>query len=161
MNPFEPADGVKGRARQLADLVESRQPGGEVTYVEAMGLLGCDLPAAQQAMNDARRILEDGALRSVRTQERFGWVVMDAQANLDEIERRRRRASRATTKAIRLVNATPREELPQMERQRLDFLARSLQGARSLYGRVSKPFAQLQQDSKKVPELPFRKDGAA
>lgn len=161
MNPFEPADGVKGRAHQLADLVESRQPGGEVTYAEAMDLLGCDLSAAQQAMNDARRILEDGGQRSVRTQERFGWVVMDAQANLDEIERRRRRASRATTKAIRLVNATPREELPQMERQRLDFLARSLQGARSLYGRVSKPFAQLQQDSKKVPELPFRKDGAA
>lgn len=159
--PFEPADGIKGRARQLAELVESRQPGDEVTYAEAMELLDCELTQVQAAMNGARKILEDGKARSVRTVERFGWIVMDARANLDEVDRRRKRASRATTRAVRLLNATPRDELSQIERQRADFQSRQLVGARSLYDRTSKPFAELQKESKKAPELPFRKSDQA
>lgn len=161
--PFQPADGEKGRARRLAELVAGLKPGDDITYTQAMELLDCDLPQVRQAMNDARKILEEGKARSVQTIDKYGWIVLDARGNLDEVDRRKKRASRAVTRSIRLLNATPREELSQIERARMDFQGRQLLGARGLYDRKSKSFTELERDAKRKEqnELPFRRPESA
>lgn len=155
--PFEPADGCQARWRYCYDLVVSRKPGDEITYMEIAELLDCSVGQAVAAMREAKRHLEVDKQRTVRTVKKFGWIVLDAKGNLNETDDRIRRTRRAATRAVRVLNATRREELSQIERARMDFQSRQLLSARGLYERKSPSFAELERASKGRPsnELPL------
>jgi hypothetical protein len=161
--PFQPADGQRARWRYLYDLVSERHPGDEITVDEVMEMLDVDAATARAVMLEAKKHLEEDRKHTVRTVDRFGWIVIDARGNLDEIEKRRKKAYRATDRTARLIVATPRDELSQIERSRLDFETRNVLAARGLFSRKTKSFAELEQESKKrgTPKLPFRQKNSA
>lgn len=164
MAAFEPANGERARWRYAYDLVTDRKPGDEITREELMELLDIDSDTALAVMREAKKHLEEDRQQTVRTVERFGWVIIDARGNLDEIEKRRKKAYRATDRTARLIVATPRDDLSQIERSRLDFETRNVLAARGLFSRKTKSFSELEKESKRQdkPELPFRqrKDSA-
>lgn len=153
---FDPAGG-EAQWRPLYRLVVERDPGEAVTLHEARELLGCGEQAAWAAMRRAKRQLEDDKQQTVRTVARYGWVILAPAENLGEAEKRRRKAYRATDRAARLLAATPRDRLSQIDRARLDFESRNVLGARSLYTRRSPSLAELERESKAVrePQLPW------
>lgn len=158
--PFQPADGQRARWRYCYDLVMERKPGEDVTVDEVCELLDVDSVAAWAAMREAKKHLEEDKQQTVRTQNRFGWVIIDARASLAEIEKRRKKAARAVTGNARLIVSvqSKRHELSQIERSRLDFETRNTLGSQSLFSRKPKSFAELEREAKKksTPELPFR-----
>jgi ATP-dependent exoDNAse (exonuclease V) alpha subunit len=164
---FRPADGDRARWRYAYDLVAGKQPGEDVTLLELAELLDLDVDQdralLRAVMSEAKKHLERDHLHTVRTVDKFGWVVIDARGNLDEIEKRRKKATRATGRAARLIVATDREQLSPIERQRLDFETRSVLSAKSLFERKTKDFTELERQSAKrqTPELPFRKPKSA
>lgn len=160
---FEPADGRRARWRYCYDLVLTKEPGDEITYLEVMELLECDQLTALAAMRDAQRNLEMDRKHLLNNVPRFGWIVLNASGNLGQIEKARKKAYRATDRAARKIVATPREQLSQIERSRLDFETRHILGARDLYSRKSKTLAELEQESKRneKPQLPFGKNEAS
>jgi hypothetical protein len=140
--PFQPIDGVTPRWQKLYNLVAERKIGDEVTYAEAIETL--DLPrgrasrkVAQEAMREAQHHLEIKGERTVGTVANFGWVVLDAQRELGQVDRRRTKARRAAGRTLRGVKAlnTRRDELSQFERQRLDFIGHSARVAQEATGR--------------------------
>jgi hypothetical protein len=150
--PFEPIDGVTPRWRKLYDLVLSREVGDEITYREAVETL--DLPGgstrrnravAQNAMRDAQCHLENQGQRTVGTRMNFGWVVLDGQRELQQVDRRLVKTSRAAGRTLRGVKAlgTRREELSQFERERLDQIGRSATLARQMASRRNLDMDQL------------------
>lgn len=157
--PFQPADGKQARWRYLYDLVVERKPGDDVTVDEVCELLEIDAHTARAVMLEAKKHLEEDRQQTVRTVERYGWIVIDARGNLDEIEKRRKKSGRAANRAARLIVATPREQLSQIERSRLDFETRNVLGAQGLFSRKTKSLAELEKESKQrqTPELPLRK----
>lgn len=161
--PFQPADGKRPRWSYAYDLVMERAAGDEVTVEQVMEACDCDYDAAWSVMRDAKKHLEDDGRRTVRTVKRFGWIVLDARGNLDEIEKRRKKAGNQILGGTRLVLATPRDELSQIERSRLDFETRNLVASSSLLSRKPKSFKDLEKESRKrsTPELPFRQKDSA
>lgn len=161
--PFEPADGERARWRYCYDLVESAQPGDEITYMMVAELLDCDREQALAAMREAKRHLEHDRKRTVRNVPKYGWIVLDAAGNLREADSRIKRARNATTRAADVVLATPRDELSQIERARMDFQAQQLQSARGLYERKSRSFSELEKASKtrQQSQLPLGKSDSA
>jgi len=125
--PFTPADGVMPRWQKLYNLVTDRKVGDGVTYGEARDLLGCNLPLTQAAMRDAQKRLEQDGERTVGTVARFGWIVLDAQRELGQVDRRLTKTRRAAGRVVRGTRAlnTRREDLSQQDRHRLDQIARS------------------------------------
>jgi hypothetical protein len=156
---FQPADGDRARWRYLYDLVVERKPGDDITVDEVVELLEVDPHTARAVMREAKKHLEEDRMQTVRTVERYGWIVIDARGNLDEIEKRRKKAYRATDRTARLIVATPRDDLSQIERSRLDFETRNVLAARGLFSRKTRSFSELERESKQreTPELPFRK----
>jgi hypothetical protein len=143
--PFEPADGVTPRWQKLYDLVTSREVGGEVTYREALEVL--DLPrtreglaVAQQSMRSAVARLEQAKERTVATVPKFGWVVLDAQREVQQVDRRLVKTRRAAGRVVRGVSAMSnrREELSQFERERLDRIGHAARAALEITGRTKK-----------------------
>lgn len=165
--PFQPADGERARWRHAYALVAGKKPGEDVTLLELAEVLDLDATedrsVLRAVMSEAKKHLERDGLHTVRTVKRFGWVVIDASGNLDEIEKRRKKATRATGRAARLIVATDRGQLSPIERQRLDFETRNVLSAKSLFERKTKDFAELERQSTKrqTPELPFRKPKTA
>lgn len=147
MGPFTAADGKKARWRYCYELVATRKPGDEITRMEVMEAAGCDEQQAIAAMREAKKHLEFDRQRTVRLVSKFGWIVLDAAGNLSETDRRSRKAARAVTRAARILAATPREELSQIDRARSDYLERQLLSARGIYERTSASFAELQRSS--------------
>lgn len=133
--PFKPADGVKARWRHCYELAASRAVDEQITVHEVMELLDCDETTAWAAMRDARDHLEADGKRSVRTVPQFGWIVASASVHLRMASDRQRRAGRQVRKAIRVIDATPRDELTQFERQAADRQLASLAAMRSLHER--------------------------
>lgn len=131
--PFEPADGATPRWQKLRDLVRTKEVGQEVTYREAAELLGLDhrdrdqLATIQGAMRDAVARLEKAGERTVSTVARFGWVVLDAQREVGQVDRRLTKTRRAAGRTLRGIGAlnTRRGELSQFDRERLDWMDRS------------------------------------
>lgn len=150
--PFEPLDGVTPRWRKLYDLVIGRAVGEEITYREAADTLGLSSPNGrnrailQQAMRDAQHHLEKEGSRTVGTRVNFGWVVLDGQRELQQVDRRLVKTRRAAGRTLRGAKAlgTRREELSQFERERLDSITRSATLAGQLIGRRSMDLDQLQ-----------------
>ncbi|WP_027930744.1 hypothetical protein [Amycolatopsis thermoflava] len=157
--PFQPANGDRARWRYAYDLVVERNPGDDITVDELKELLDIDTDTAWAVMREAKKHLEEDRQQTVRTVSRFGWIVIDARGNLDEIERRRRKAYRATDRAARLIVATPRDQLSQIERSRLDFETKNILAARGLYSRKTRSLSELEKESKRQqnPQLPFKK----
>lgn len=148
--PFEPIDGVTPRWRKLYDLVLGRTVGDEITYREALEVLDLDntrrnRAVAQNAMRDAQRHLENHGERTVGTRVNFGWVVLDGQRELHQVDRRLVKTSRAAGRTLRGVKAlgNRREELSQFERERLDQIGRSATLARQLTSRRNLDMDQL------------------
>lgn len=149
--PFEPADGVTARWKKLHDLVLTKKVGEELTYREAMEVLKLDpadprsLPVVQQAMRDAQAHLEKGGERTVGTVARFGWIVLDAQRELQQADRRMVKTRRAAGRVTRAVEAlgNRREELSQFERERLDRLRHSATMVAHVTGRRKMDLDQL------------------
>lgn len=155
--PFQPADGQRARWRYLYDLVLSRKPGDDITIDEVIEMIDVDGITARAVMLEAKRHLEEDRLQTVRTVERYGWIIIDARGNLDEIEKRRKKSARAANRAARLIVATPRDKLSQIDRARLDFETRNVVGAQALFSRKTKSFAELEKESKQraTPQLPL------
>lgn len=139
---FDPADGVTPRWKKLYDLVTSRNVGEEITYREVLDLLS--LPrndygrkVAQNAMRDAQHKLEQRGERTVGTVAKFGWKVLDAVRELDQVDRRLVKTRRAAGRTIRGAKAldTRRGELSQFERERLDTITRSANMAAEIAAR--------------------------
>lgn len=150
--PFEPADGVTPRWRKLFDLVTSRNVGDEVTYREATDLLNLPrndrgVKIAQDAMRDAMRHLEIQGERTVGNVKRFGWIVLDAQRELQQVDRRLVKTRRAAGRTLRGSKAldTRRGELSQFERERLDRISRSALMATQITGRRGMSISELKQ----------------
>jgi hypothetical protein len=149
--PFEPADGVSPRWQKLADLVNSKDVGGELTYREAGEALGFDrlnertLRITQSAMRDAQKNLEAQGQRTVGTVARFGWIILDASRELQQVDRRLAKTRRAAGRTIRGASAlnNRREELSQFERERLDRVAFSARMAVEVSGRRSSKISDL------------------
>ena len=141
--PFQPADGVTPRWQKLYDLVLSREVGDEVTYAEAIELLGFarktdhSLKVVQESMRTAQRHLERHGERTVGTVARFGWVVLDASRELQQVDRRLIKTKRAAQRTVRGAKAlnTRRDELSQFERVKLDYVSRSAEMAAQIAGR--------------------------
>lgn len=141
--PFQPADGVTPRWKKLYDLVMSRDVGDEVTYREAIELLGFTrktdhtLKLTQKAMRDAQAHLEKDGARTIGTVAKFGWIVLDPQKELDQVERRLVKTRRAAGRVVRGGKALSgrREELTQFQRQRLDFVNHAARVASQASGR--------------------------
>lgn len=141
--PFEPADGLVPRWKKLYDLVTGRSVGQEVTYGEAIDVLDLGrktdrtLKIAQAAMLEAQKHLESDGRRTVTTVARFGWIVVDAQRELIQVERRLVKTRRAAGRAVRGGKALSlrRDELSQFERQRLDFVNHAARVASQATGR--------------------------
>lgn len=146
--PYTPADGVQARWRYAYDLVLTKQPGDDVTLQELAEILGLDWQADSQVLRsvmlEAKKHLEQDKLQTVRTVARFGWVVLSAAGNLDQVEKRRQKAGRATDRTARLITATDRGQLSPIERNRLDFETRNVLAAGALFRRKPKSFAELQ-----------------
>lgn len=163
---FQPADGERARWRYAYDLVVSKKPGEDVTLLELAELLELDANADAQVLRgvmlQAKKHLEEAKQQTVRTVPKFGWVVLDARGNLPEIEGRRKKAYRATTRTARLIVATDRTGLSPIERQRLDFETRNVLGASSLFGRKTKSFVELERESasRSQPQLPLAQESA-
>lgn len=135
---FETADGVSPRWQKLRDLVLSRAVGDQITYGDAMDVLCTDSRrVAQQAMRDAVHHLEKAGERTVATVARFGWVVVDSQRELAQVERRLTKTRRAAARTSRGASAlaTRRGELSQFDRQRLDEITRAAAVASRVAGR--------------------------
>lgn len=149
--PFKPADGLKPRWQKLYDLVIGRKVGDEITYGEAAELLGLDhrdrdqLSTVQQTMREVQRRLENAGERTVGTVARFGWVVLDASRELNQVDRRLTKTRRAAGRVVRGTTALNirRGELSQFERQRLDEVARSGLMAAQITGRRKLDLGQL------------------
>jgi hypothetical protein len=147
---FEPADGISPRWQKLYDLVMSRKVGDEVTYREALDLLQLPrtdrgLKVAQDAMRDAQHRLEQRGERTVGTVAKFGWIVLDAQKELQQVDRRLVKTRRAAGRTLRGAKAlgTRRGELSQFERERLDRLSRAATMATEITGRRSMSVTDL------------------
>lgn len=142
--PFEPADGIAPRWQKLHDLVVSRRVGDEITYREAIEVLDLqgghtrrNRAIAQAAMRAAVARLERAGERTVGTRAKFGWVILDASRELQQVDRRlvkTRRAAARTLRGGQALNAR-REELSQFERERLDWTVRSATAATQVTGR--------------------------
>lgn len=153
---FAPADGEQARWRYAYALVTSKKPHDEITLHELADLLGMEFnPLSKEqrgilfsAMREAKIRLEREGLPSVKTVERFGWVVLDAGGSLDEVERRRTKSARAVNRSVRLLLGTDRSQLTQHQRARMDFLASQLAGAAALYNRRPKTFDELEKLSR-------------
>lgn len=143
--PFTPADGHTPRWRKLYDLITTRQPGDEITYREARDLLDCDLHTAQSAMRDAIRRLERDGQLTVKTVERFGWVVLNPAGELDQVDRRLTKTRRAAGRAARGAGAVEgrRDQLSQFERERLDRMKRAALAVGELTSRRRSSLAEL------------------
>jgi hypothetical protein len=161
--PFQPANGERARWRYAYDMVVERKPGEDVTLQELTELFDIDDQAARAVMLEAKKHLEEDRQQTVKTVEKFGWVVIDARGNLGEIEKRRVKAYRATNRTARLIVATDRDELSPIERNRLDFETRNVLAARSLFGRKPRSFSELEKESRQrnVTELPMRQQDTA
>lgn len=140
--PFEPIDGVTPRWKKLHDLVLTREVGNEVTYREALELLSLPrndkgLKIVQESMRDAQRHLEQAGERTVGTVARFGWVVLDVQRELQQVDRRLIKTRRAASRTVRGATAlnTRRGELSQFERERLDRVMHSARVSEQIAGR--------------------------
>ena len=141
--PFEPADGVKARWRYAYELVESKQPGGEITLMELAEVLGMEYDPANRdqrhllfsVMDKAREHLEADYVSTVQTVDRFGWIVPDAVGALRQAEGRTRRVFSAVKRAVRGLKAVPREELPASHRGTHDFLTSQLSRASQIADR--------------------------
>lgn len=129
MQPFTPADGVMPRWQKLYDLVRGRNVGDEVTYGEAQDLLKCDRKTAQQAMREAMARLERNGERTVGTVTHFGWIVLSADREVNQVDRRAVKTRRAAGRVLRGASAlnTRRDELSQFDRQRLDWISGAAQ----------------------------------
>lgn len=160
---FGPADGQRARWRYCYDLVLKRTPGDEITYREVMELLDVEQRVAVAAMREAQKHLEENRKFLLRNVRRYGWIVLDAPGNLDQIEHARRKAARATTRAARKIVATPRDQLSKIEQSRLDFETRHVLAARDLYARRSRSFSELEsaERGRQRVELPSRRDEAS
>jgi hypothetical protein len=140
--PFEPADGVTPRWKKLFDLVRTKEVGSEVTYREAIAELGLSpsdrsRKIAQSAMRDAVAHLEKEGERTIGTRVNFGWVILDAQRELQQVDQRLVKTRRAAGRTVRGVQALNmrRDELSQFERERLDRTGRAAMMAREITGR--------------------------
>lgn len=142
--PFEPILD-EARWRLLYNLVLTKNVGDEITYREAEDLCQCDREAVLGAMYYARRRLEEDGERSVRTVARFGWIVMSASQEIDEAERRRKKAGKRVKDGLRITAAVNgrRDELSPFERERLDRETRSLTMLRDLMGRKRKSLGEM------------------
>lgn len=149
--PFQPADGETPRWRKLYDLVISKQLNEEITYREAVDLLDCDLRAAQVAMRETTKRLEQDGQQSIRTVPNFGWVVMRAAEHLNESERHLRKTRNSARRAHRKITAIDgrRSELSQFERERADRLKLTANAAAELTGRRRLSLTELH---KRTPE---------
>lgn len=143
--PFEPADGVAPRWQKLYDLVVARNVGDEVTYQEAMEVLSLPrtregMATAQQAMRSAMARLEQAKERTVGTVPKFGWIILDAQREVQQVDRRLIKTRRAAGRVLRGVSAMDnrRGELPQFERERLDRIGHAARAAIEITGRSKK-----------------------
>ena len=151
--PFEPADGVTPRWQKLYDLVMTRDVGDEVTYREAhevvdmswQGLHSRNLATVQEAMREAMAHLEKDGERTVGTRARFGWVVLDASRELQQVDRRLTKTRRAADRTVRGTKAliTRRGELSQFERERLDRVAYSASMAAQVTSRRGMSLSDL------------------
>lgn len=143
VNPFQPADGVTPRWKKLYDLVIGREVGDEVTYREAIDLLGFDrktdrtLKVTQNAMREAVAHLEKDGQRTVGVVKNFGWIILDPTKELQQVDRRLTKTRRAAGRVVRGANAlsTRRGELSQFEREKLDQVSRAGQMAAQISGR--------------------------
>lgn len=143
--PFEPADGVSARWRKLYAFVQTKSVGDEITYSEAEELLDCDRMVVLGAMRETRIQLEADGERSLRTVANFGWIVMNAAQEIDEIEKRKRRAGNRVKDGIRIGKSVNnrRDELSPFERERLDREQRALQMLSDLMSRRRKPLGEM------------------
>lgn len=129
---FEPIDGVTPRWKKLYDLVMGRKVGDEITYREALEVLGLPrtdrgLHIAQQTMRTTMEHLERDGHSLLGNVAKFGWVVLDPQRELQQTDRRVTKTRRAAGRAVRGVGSlnNRRDELSQFERERLDWISRS------------------------------------
>lgn len=159
--PFEPANGIKARWRYAYDLVTSKQPGDEIAFSELAELLDMEFNPRNRdqrnillaAMDVARDKLEEEHLPTVRTVDRFGWIVLDAQQAFQQARKRAEKAARAITVTIRSLNSAPREQLPQDLRASRDYLASNLLRASALAGRRSKNVRDLERESQERKQI--------
>lgn len=142
--PFEPI-GDQARWKMLYDLVQAKAVGDEITYKEAEQILDCDREAVLGAMYYARRRLEADGQRSVRTVARFGWIVMTAAQEIDEAEKRRRKAGNRVRDGLRITSSVNgrRDELSPFERERLDREQRSLTMLKELMSRKRRSLGEM------------------
>jgi hypothetical protein len=147
--PFQPADGVQARWRYCYDLALTRDPRDQITLQEVMELLDCTRQAAIQAMDEARAHLEADGKGSLITVENFGWIIPTAADMLRLTEKRDRKTFRQSRRTTRIIDAVPRTELTQFERQALDRLSANHVRLQELKSRRRIPLSQIGQ-----PELP-------
>lgn len=155
--PFRPADGIQPRWKILFDLVMSKAVGDEVTYEDAADALGIEQsdprlrPIVQSAMRDAQAQLEKAHERTVGNKTNFGWIILAADQELKQVERRLVKTRKAAGRTIRggVALNSRREELPQEERARLDFTlrgARMAQRAGTRRGLTLEAYAEMLND---------------
>lgn len=144
--PFTPANGDRGRAAMLCDLIEQRAVGEHITYREAMEYLDCDdLGAVQAAMRDAMAKMERSGRRSVVTKRRFGWVVMRADEHIERADHHLTKAYNQGRRSFRKIRAIDgrRDELTQEQRQAADFMRLAAAQVMGLVRRERPTFAKL------------------
>lgn len=158
---FTPADGEKGRAKRLAELVSERAPGDAITYSEAQELLDCDRAAAQSAMRDAMAMLERAGKRSVRTVTNFGWVVMVAGEHIDAAGHHLAKSRNAARRSLRKVKPLDRmrNELTQEQRWAADQARLAAAAVEAMASRSRKSFTSLIATAKPTALPPIGRAG--
>ncbi len=163
MPDFTPADGVQAQWRYAYDLVKSKKPGDDITFLALAECLGEgwnpldkeDQQRMRGIMDLARKHLEEDRLPSVRTVFKYGWRVTEPATLLDMSEERRQKALRANERVTRALNAIERSDLAPIDQQRYDAEVRTALGAARVFGRRRKSAVELER--KNAPrELPSR-----
>lgn len=156
---FAPKDGRQARWRYAYDLVVSLSPGDSITFVDLGALLDLDhhrrddRQIMRAAMLEAKSKLERDRQQTVRTVQKFGWIVCGPDDNVGEIQVRRRKTARANDRRVRLINGTDRARLSKEKVQDFDWEQRSALATQALYSRKSPTFAELERRSRRK-ELP-------
>lgn len=162
---FRPANGMRARWKYAYDLVVSREPGDSITLLELAEALDWDdfdvnddrqRATLFQIMWEAIRHLEDDGQRTVKTIDKFGWVVLTSAQTLALAEGRRNKAARAVDRTVRVLTSIQEDELDRQQRSSLDFLASNLLRAGALYRRRTARFLDLERQSKARKEVEGR-----
>lgn len=162
---FAPANGIRARWRYAYDLVAACEPDDSITLeqlAEALDIYyqpGDDHTRSLlfQVMDTARTRLEEDGMRTVQTQEKYGWIVLDSSGALRQSVRRMRKVQSAAARTATSLGAIRREELSQQERQENDFLTSNVLRVGDAAGGRRKPvFRELHRKNQQRKEIEGR-----